>query len=246
MSQPVRQDPAQLSRRDRAGHAARGDRWQWFRDLPIQRKQLCGLFTSEIISLIGLVGVSASLIVSGGRSLLTNQAASELAVTEINYNIKINQMGFGFRGQSDNAAVIAAAAAHAEDEPIAPELEAQVKQILRNEITARNIEYATLVGNDLRIVANANADRTHEQFDPQGLVSEVLRNPKQIKTSEVLPWAELAAEAPPLPEGLSPQTLLIRYTVTPVFVPDSQQVLGVLVSGDIVNQKPQIALDTLA
>ncbi|MEM8640872.1 MAG: HAMP domain-containing protein [Cyanobacteria bacterium P01_G01_bin.54] len=255
MSKPVRQDSAQSVNHDRAmpntgddcalGNA-QGNRWQWFRDLPIQRKQLCGLFTSEVISLIGLVGVSAGLIVSGGRSLLTNQATSELAVTEINYDIKINQMGFGFRGQSDNAAVIAAAEAHAAAEPLAPKLKAQVKQILRNEITARNIEYATLVGKDLRIIVNANADRTHEPFDPQNLVSEVLRNPQQIKSSEVIAWSELAIEAPPLPEGLAPQTVLIRYTVTPVFDPDSRQVLGVLVSGDIVNQKPQIVLNTLA
>ncbi|NEO85296.1 MAG: HAMP domain-containing histidine kinase [Spirulina sp. SIO3F2] len=223
------------------------DRWQWFRNLPIQRKQLCGLFTSEIISLVGLVGVSAGLIISGGRSLLTNQAASELAVTEINYNIKIDQMGFGFRGQSDNAAVIAAARAHDAGEALDDELRAQVKQILQNEISARNIEYATLVGSDRRIVVNANRERTHKHFDPHNLVSEVLRNPEQIKTSEVISWAELKAEAPPILTELEEQpAILIRYTITPVLDPENQTVLGALVSGDIVNEKPQITLNTLA
>ena len=86
--------------------------FKWWNNLPIWRKQLIGLFSSEVISVFGLVGVGAFLIVMGGRSVLVNQAKSELAVAEINYNIKINQMGFGFRGQSDNPAIIAAAKAH--------------------------------------------------------------------------------------------------------------------------------------
>ena len=86
--------------------------FKWWFKLPIWRKQLIGLFTSEIISIFGLVGVGAFLIVTGGRSVLENQVKSELAVTEINYNIKINQMGFGFRGQSDNVAIISAAQAY--------------------------------------------------------------------------------------------------------------------------------------
>ena len=109
---------------------------KWFQNLPIQRKQLLGLFTSEVISIVGLVGVGAGLIVAGGRSLLVNQAKSELAVAEINYNIKINQMGFGFRGQSDNAAIIAAARKHDVGRPLGAKLQAQAKQILQNEIEA--------------------------------------------------------------------------------------------------------------
>lgn len=32
---------------------------QWFYDFTIRRKQLVGLFTSEVISIVGLVGVGA-------------------------------------------------------------------------------------------------------------------------------------------------------------------------------------------
>ena len=71
---------------------------QWFYNLPVQRKQLVGLFTSEAISIIGLVGVGAWLLVSSGRTQLLNQAKSELAITDVQYNIKIDQMGLGFRG----------------------------------------------------------------------------------------------------------------------------------------------------
>jgi len=221
---------------------------QWFYDFPIRRKQLVGLFTSEVISIVGLVGVGAFLIVMGGRTQLRNQAKSELAVTEIHYNIKINQMGFGFRGQSDNAAIIAAAKTHGAAETLDVGLREQVQQILRNEIQARQIEYATLVGSDLRIIVNANADRSGEIFNPNNLVSEVLAQPRQIKTSEVVSWQELLQESPPFlsqKETASTDYALVRYTVTPVLDSQTKEVLGALVSGDVVNGKPLIVNQTV-
>jgi methyl-accepting chemotaxis protein PixJ len=218
---------------------------QWFSNLSVRQKQLAGLFTSEVISVLGLVGVGSFLIVAGGRSQLLNQAKAELAVTNIEYNIKINQMGFGFRGQSDNPAIVQAAAAYARGEAVSPTAIATVRQILENEIEARNIEYATLVGNDRRIIANANRDRQGQQFDPQGLVGTVLQNPRQIKTSAIVSWEELRNEAPPLPEGFANQDALIRYTITPVSDPATGAVVGTLVSGDIVNGKTAIPQGTI-
>ena len=221
-------------------------RWrQWFYNLPIRSKQLLGLFTSEVISVVGLVGIGSYLIIVGGRTQLLNQAESELTVAKINYNIKIDQMGFGFRGQSDNAAVIAAAKTHAEGEVLDPELQSQVKQILENEISARRIEYATLVGRDRRIIVSANAKRQGETFDPNGLVSKVLNDPQQIKISQIVSRSELEKEKPPLPSNFTREDALIRYTITPVKDPETQSVLGVLVSGDVVNQKLPIVENTL-
>ena len=211
--------------------------FKWWNNLPIWRKQLIGLFSSEVISVFGLVGVGAFLIVMGGRSVLVNQAKSELAVTEINYNIKINQMGFGFRGQSDNPAIIAAAKAHEKSQILDSNLKKRVQQILENEIKARNIEYATLVGKDLRIIVNANANRTLEVFNPNNLVNEALKSSQQIKSSEIVTWEELQKESPQLPLGFKNQPALIRYTVTPVKDTKTKEVLGVLISGDIVNGK---------
>ncbi|AOX04351.1 hypothetical protein BJP34_16550 [Moorena producens PAL-8-15-08-1] len=219
---------------------------KWFYNLPIQGKQLLALFTSEVISVVGLAGVGAFLIVTGGRAQLINQAKSELAVMDIIYNIKINQMGFGFRGQSDNSAIIQAVQTHAQGKPLTPGLFKEVKDILQQEIQTRRIEYATLVGKDRRILVNANSDRTGEFFDPNDLVSQVLENPQQIKTSELVSWSEVAQESPFLPAGIDDQNnLLIRYTVTPVRATDTGAVLGVLVSGDIVNDKLPIVEDTL-
>ncbi|MEM9220397.1 MAG: ATP-binding protein [Cyanobacteria bacterium P01_F01_bin.150] len=217
---------------------------KWFYDLPIRRKQLLGLFTSELISVVGLVGVGTYLIVSGGRQQLIQQVKSEIAVTAIQYNIKVNQMGFGFRGQSDNAAIIEAAQLHAQGRPIPPTLQEQVWRTLNNEIAARKIEYATLVGSDLTIVASANADRTGEQFNPNDIVSAALEREQQIKTSELVRWDELMQEQPPFLESLSPQDVLIRYTATPVFNPDTGNPIGVLVSGDAVNGKFPIVKET--
>jgi twitching motility protein PilJ len=218
---------------------------QSFRDLPINKKQLLGLMTSEAISVIGLVGVGVWLIIAGGRAQLLNQAKSELVVTETNYNIKVNQMGLGFRGQSDNAAVIEAARTHQQGRSLETDLKQRVRSALQNEIKAREIEYATLVGTDLKIIVNANADRQGEAFDPQGLVSQVLKDPKQIKTSEIISWEELRKEAPPLPAGFSGKDALIRYTVTPVKQPETGRVIGALVSGDIVNGKEPIVRNTV-
>ncbi|HEY9820913.1 MAG TPA: methyl-accepting chemotaxis protein [Candidatus Sericytochromatia bacterium] len=218
---------------------------QWYYDLPIRSKQVTRLYTSQIISIFGLVGVGALLVVTSGRSQLLNQAKAELAVTEINYNIKVNQMGFGFRGQSDNVAIVAAAIAQSSGKPLTPELQEQVKQILQNEIKARNIEYATLVGKDRRIIVNANANRTGETFDPDNLVSEVFKKPEQIKASGIVSRDDLAKESPPLPEGFEKQDALIRYTVTPVKESKTGAVIGALVSGDIVNNKLPIVEETL-
>lgn len=104
---------------------------QWLYNLPISRKQLIITGTS-FASILGLVGVGSLLTFKGLQNQLLYQAISEVAVTNINYNIKVNQMGFGFRGQADNAAIINATRA----QTLTPALQSQVKQILQNEVRA--------------------------------------------------------------------------------------------------------------
>jgi twitching motility protein PilJ len=214
--------------------------WQKFVNLPISRKQIIALLASELISIVGLTIVSRFLIASNLQVMSARQAKSELAIIDMAYNIKVNQMGFGFRGQSDNAAIIKAAIHNSRNESLSSELKAQVKQILINEVKSRKIEYATLVGKDLKIIVNANSERQGEVFDPDNLVSEVLNFPKQIKASRIVKWSELSRESPPLPSGFKNQDALIRYTVTPVTDPTTNIVIGALVSGDIVNNKDAI------
>ncbi|MGB3755756.1 MAG: methyl-accepting chemotaxis protein [Rivularia sp. (in: cyanobacteria)] len=216
-----------------------------FYNLPISRKQLFALIFCQLVSILG-IGVGGTLIITQGlRNQLREQAKSEVAVSDINYNIKIDQMGFGFRGQSDNAAIIRAAIQNNLNRPLNGNLKNSVKQILQNEIKARNIEYATLIGKDLKIIVNANTDRAGETFKLNGLVNQVLQDAQQIKASAIVKASELSKENPPLPEGFSDGDALIRYTVTPVRNPQTQEVVGALVSGDIVNGKDAIVKRTL-
>jgi len=216
-----------------------------FYNLPISRKQLLALIFCQLVSILG-IGIGGTLIITRGlRNQLREQAKSEVAVSDINYNIKINQMGFGFRGQSDNVAIIRAAILNDSNRVLSSNLRASVKQILQNEIEARNIEYATLVGTDLKIIVNANSDRAGETFGLNGLVRKVIENPQQIKASAIVEASDLSKEKPPLPEGVDNQDALIRYTVTPVRNPQTQEVIGALISGDIVNGKDAIVKNTL-
>jgi twitching motility protein PilJ len=218
---------------------------QRFYNLPISQKQWVALLVSQLVPILG-IGVGATLIMNYGlRSQLLEQAKSEVAVTDINYNIKVNQMGFGFRGQSDNTAIIRATLNHDSGLALNQALKIEVKKILQNEVKARKIEYATLVGKDLRIIVSANNDRTGEVFNPDNLVSEVFNNPQQIKANSVVRWSELTQESPPLPDNFSNQDALIRYTVTPVKDPINQTVIGALISGDIVNGKDSIVKSSL-
>jgi twitching motility protein PilJ len=218
---------------------------QYFYNLPISRKQIIALIACEMVSILG-IGIGATLTITQGlRNQILNQAKSEVVVTNINYNTKVNQMAFGFRGQSDNPTLIRATIKHNSGQYLNRYSRSEIQQILINEVKARQIEYATLVGKDLKIIANANADRTGEVFNPDNLVGEVLNNSRQIKASRIVSWSELKLEAPPLPEGFNNQDALIRYTVTPVKDPSTQAVIGALISGDIVNGKNAIAKDTL-
>ncbi|TFI54161.1 HAMP domain-containing protein [Mastigocladus laminosus UU774] len=218
--------------------------WRWFSNLSISRKQLIALIASEVVSILGISLVARYLITTNLQALSLEQAKSEIAITDMAYNTKVNQMGFGFRGQSDNAAIIQAAIAHNANQSLSPYLKAKLKQILANEVKARKIEYATLVGKNLQIIANANADRQGEIFNPDNLVSEVFNKSQQIKANSIINWSELSKESPPLPKIFN-QDPLIRYTVTPVKDPSTKAVIGALVSGDIVNGKDAIVRGTL-
>ena len=222
---------------------------QWFYDLSIRKKQSLVLIGAQALSIIALLGVGRIEIINNGRQQLVNQSQSELSATDINYEIKINQMGFGFRGQSDNSAIINAAVKKINGQNLTAQEKNNVKLILQNEIKARNIEYATLVGRDQRIIVNANADRTGEVFNPNDLVARVLNNPRQIKTSEILLWEDFKKESPPLLSSANlkaNENLLVRYTVTPVFRTNTQEVIAVLVSGDVVNGKNTIVETTVS
>lgn len=238
---PIRLRGAQEAKTRSEQEKKRSHLERWFANQPVGRKQLLALLLCELVPLVGLGGGATWILTQSLRQQLAEQAKAQVQVTDIQYNIKIDQMGFGSRGQADNTALINAALTHKEGGTMEPEAAVRVKQILSNEVQARRMEYATLVGADLKIVANANRDQTNEIFDPNGLVSAVLKQGRQVKASEIISWSELQKEGAPLPQGVKQANVLIRYVVTPVFDPLNPTVtIGALVFGDIVNGKPTI------
>lgn len=220
---------------------------RWFWNLSIGRKQLLALVVCELVPILGL-GVGATWIITHSlRQQLVERAESEVEIAQIEYRIKMDQMAFGSRGQSDNLILVNAALNHLDGLPPALDTVDLVKQVLSNEVDAREIEYATLVGDDLRVISNANRDRIGEVFNPNNLVSLALNQGKQIKASEVIAWSDFQKEGAPLPEGLDPQDdLLIRYIVTPIFDPQNPgKTIGAIVFGDIINGKLDIPREVL-
>lgn len=242
-SGPIPSDAPSPPTRRPAGH------WLGrFNDWSIGKKQLLALIVCELVPIVGL-GITSTLVVQNGLyEQLRDQATSEVAVMETNYNIKINQMGFGGRGQADNLAIVEAASINQRKEALPSDLQTQVRRILQNEVKARQIEYATLVSKDLRIIVNANANRAGEVIDNSELtelITRVLNDPQQIKATAIVPWNELVREAAPVPDYAANQDALIRYVVTPVTDPKSKEIIGVLVFGDVVNGKLPIVENTL-
>ncbi len=219
--------------------------WQRLVNLPIAYKQFIALFISSSISVFVVVLAGRLITVVLGRSQLENQSVAELAVSVINYNSRISEMESGFRGQSDNTAIIEAARNYQQNRQVPATLRDTVRQILRNETEARQIEYATLIGLDKKIIVNANNNRSGEVFDPNNLVSEVVKFPRRMQTNAIISWAEIEKEKPPLPSGISDRDLLVNLSFTPVTDPQSQQVIAILMAGEIVNGKTLFLKRTL-
>ena len=219
---------------------------QWFYNLSVRSKQFIGLFTAEAISILGFVGVGSLLMMSGARTQLIHQAQTELAATEVQFTLHMEQIGLGFRGQSDNTALIQAAEEYAQNRSIPTAAPDTVRQILRNESAARRLEYATLVGADRRIIANANQNRVGDFFDPDGLVGMALTGSRQIQANAIAPWEELQQEGAALPEGFNKQDALIHYTVTPVKATGTDQVIGALIAGEMINHKRSLLERSMA
>lgn len=214
-----------------AGDRANSSPLQKFYNLSITRKT--GLIPwFSVIALALILGVQGLILRNTLKSQLLREVKSQLAVTDLVYNLKIDRMSTSFRGQTDNETIIAAVS----QTQITPDLRRQATDILRNEVMAQDIEYATLVGKDKKIIASATTEAIERVFVPIGLVSQVLQNPlSQLQASELVPWQELAIEKPPLvPPESDSEYALVRYTLTPI-LNGSDEVEGVLVSGDLVD-----------
>ena len=217
---------------------------QAFYNLPMGRKiQLVAGLTA--ISLTAIFGLGSAVLTRSLRAQLINQAKSRLSLTAINYNAKVEDLVQLFKARAQNPTIIAAARAHERGKQVEGELLAGVEKILQQEQKNSKIEYATLVGKDLRIIANANRSRGGEIFDPQNLVSQAIESSRQITANEIVTRSELQQESPLLPPNFRNRDALIRYTVTPVLDPTTKSIVAALICGDIVNGKLPIVEKTV-
>ena len=162
--------------------------------MPIRTKQIAASILFQIISTLGIGAVGGYLIVSSGRLQLEKQAASEVEMTKQSYLTKINQMGLGSKGQSDNGAIIAIASTYQAKKPLDPNALKTVRRILLNESKARNIEYATIVGTDLKIIVNASKDTKGKTFNPDNLVGDAIGQDIQVKANSIVSWKDFTTQ----------------------------------------------------
>lgn len=208
----------------------------WFDRFPIRRKPLLAILTSNMLSVLGLVGAGSLLLLLGGRSFLEQQAQSELSATEALYGLELERIAAGLRGQAIHPEIIAAlkdastpnlAVKTDENQTALSEANPQVKVLLQTGAKNLGVQSMTLVGAKAHTIVstqpNPPGNLQGDVFDPNGLVSAVWANPGELKVTERLPN----------------QKDLIRYVLVPVREPDTQAVLGVLVAGDPVNPSPQ-------
>ncbi|PLZ96932.1 chemotaxis protein [Fischerella thermalis CCMEE 5268] len=215
--------------------------WRRFISLPVSSKNLTVLIFSQLSLIVGL-GISSTVIINRSfQSQSLKQVKSELNIADLNYHLKLNQAKFNLHNQANSTDIINAAELHVlgnQFEQYQQNHNTRVRQILKNEAENLNIEYLALVSLDRRIIASSNSNKYQGKvFDPQGLVSQVLKNPRQIQAHTVINSSELSQQLPWMSSDLSNQDALMNYTLTPVKSLTNNQVIGVLVAGDVVNEQ---------
>ncbi|XZO02827.1 MAG: PAS domain-containing sensor histidine kinase [Microcoleus sp.] len=207
----------------------------------LTRQQLMGLVVLAIILPLGLAGAALWMIWTAGLSQLQNQAKSELAVGEINYNLKLDRWALSLPNFFDNQSIAQTAIAYNSGKKL-PYLQKYVKQILENKVKTGEIDSAVLVGKDGKIIVSTNPKQQREKFNPQKIVDRVLAKKKPITISEILGKSEINKQFPTRTSaGFSTTNVLVTYTAIPVNNPQTETVIATLVLGKNLSKKPMVA-----
>jgi PAS domain S-box-containing protein len=191
-------------------------------NLSLTRKQLIGLLILPIILPLGLGGATLWTISTARLSQVQNEAKSELAVSEINYNLKFDRAAFSLQNSSDQLAIAQAAIAYNSGKKL-PYLQNSVKEILENQVKIGEIHSAALVGKDGKIIVSVNLNQEGQSFSPRNLA--YLENQKNL---------------PILRSGLS-KGVLLNYREIPVKDPKSQTVIATLFLRENLSKIPMVA-----
>jgi twitching motility protein PilJ len=237
---------------------------QWFYDLQVADKQLAGLLASKVLSVLGVFGISLLLLLIAGRRQLLEQAASELSAT-VNNLQAAQQLKGQIGGPTRDSTLLAAAETYAQTGQLDEQQAQQVRLFLQAEMRDAQLEYVTLIGSDLRVIASGTGsgtgDRSGELFNADNLVSEALNDGQPKVATSLVPVAQLQRLGVEVPANAA-EAALIRYQVMPIFLnnnssnnlagdlasdlaegsPARGEVAGALVTGDIVNgDSPEVA-----
>ncbi len=208
-------------------------------NLSLTRKQLIGLLVLPIILPLGIAGVALWMILTAGMSQLQNQAKSELVVSEINYNLKLDRAAFSLQNSSDRLAIAQTAIAYNSGKK-SPYLQKSVKQILENQVKIGGIDSAVLVGKDGKIIVSVNLNQEGQSFNPRNLAYPVLAKKEPITARKILAKSENQKQLPTLQPGFS-ESVLVNYAEIPVKNPKNQTVIGALFVGEKLSKIPMVA-----
>lgn len=207
----------------------------------LTRQQLMGLVVLAIILPLGLAGAALWMIWTAGLSQRQNQAKSELAVSEINYNLKLDRWALSLPNFFDTQSIAQTAIAYNSGKK-SPYLQKSVKQILENQVKTGEIDSAVLVGKDGKIIVSTNPQQQGEKFNPQKIVDRVLAKKEPITISEILGQSGIQKQLPTgQSAGFSATNVLVTYTAIPVNNPQNQTVIATLVLGKNLSKKPMVA-----
>ena len=233
----------------RVTNHSRSTLMQWFNDLPVADKQLAGLLTSKMLSVLGVIGVSLLLLSATGRRLILNQAASELSATTNSLSREAAEPGVS------EGVLLEAAEANADLAPT-DEIDETLAQAARGNLRARletnQLEVIALVDVDARVIASGNTARNSDIFNPNNLVSNALRQrePQAALSLQTIP--ELRQQGISVPSTIN-EAALVQYVATPIFPAGSPvdesgvpiQPIGALITGDIVDREAPLIADAL-
>ena len=206
----------------------------------ITRKQLIGLLALQTMLPVGLTGAALWLTSALGSNQLQNQAKSDLSVSEINYNLKLDRAAERLQNSSDSKTIAQTALAYNSGNKIS-DLEKPVKQILENQVKTGSIDSATLVVKNGEIVASVNSDDSGKSFNLQKIVDRVFAAKKPITASEIIANSEVQEQLPSLPPASGSRPVLVRYAAIPIKDPKNQTVIAALVLGKIISHTSVVA-----
>ncbi|MFM9265146.1 PAS domain-containing protein [Tychonema sp. BBK16] len=208
-------------------------------NLSLTHKQLIGLLTLLIILPLGLGGTALWMIWTAGLKQVQTKAKSELAVSEINYNLKLDRAAFSLKYSSDRLAIAQTAIAYNSGKK-SPYLQNSVKQILENQVKTGGIHSAVLVGKDGKIIVSVNLNQEGQSFNPRNLANPVLAKKTPIIASKILAKSENQKQLPTLQPGLT-ESAFVNYVEIPVKNPKNQTVIGALFLGGNLSKIPMVA-----